>query len=70
MLASITGKQVLRKQFRAAERITFDMSGKVSGMYFVKLDFEGKQVLVWKENKLPCDKQNYHIIKIFSRPIW
>ncbi len=41
----ITGKQVLRKQFSAAERITFDMSGKVSGMYFVKLDFEGQQVL-------------------------
>ncbi len=31
----ITGKQVIRKQFSAAERKTFDMSGKVSGMYFV-----------------------------------
>ncbi|HKL31802.1 MAG TPA: T9SS type A sorting domain-containing protein, partial [Tangfeifania sp.] len=49
----ITGKQVLRKQFRAAERITFDMSGKVSGMYFVKLDFEGQQVL----KKLVVDRK-------------
>jgi len=49
----ITGKQVLRKQFRAAERITFDMSGKVSGMYFVKLDFESTTVL----KKLVVDRK-------------
>jgi hypothetical protein len=49
----ITGKQVLRKKYRAAERITFDMSDKVSGMYFVKLDFEGKQVL----KKLVVDRK-------------
>jgi hypothetical protein len=27
------------------DSITFGMSGKVSGMYFVKLDFEGQQIL-------------------------
>ena len=25
---------------------------------------------LWIGNKLPYDKQNYHIIKIFSRPTW
>jgi len=37
----INGKQVLSKKYRVAERILFDMSDKVSGMYFIKLDFEG-----------------------------
>ncbi len=39
----ITGKLVLRKQYSVAEEITFDMSGKVSGMYFVQIQTEGKQ---------------------------
>ncbi|SHJ40722.1 Por secretion system C-terminal sorting domain-containing protein [Tangfeifania diversioriginum] len=41
----ITGKQVLHRQFNAAERITFDMSGNVSGMYLVKLNISGNQVI-------------------------
>ena len=38
-VVDITGQQVLRKHFSPTERITFDLSDKVSGMYFVKLDF-------------------------------
>jgi hypothetical protein len=44
-LVDITGRLLLQKQISAAEHITLDMSGKVSGIYFVKFDFEGKQVL-------------------------
>ena len=41
----ITGRQVLRKQYSASENITFDMTGKVSGMYFVQLNVDGKQMV-------------------------
>jgi hypothetical protein len=39
----IAGRTVLRKSYTASERISFDMSGKSAGMYFVKMDIEGKQ---------------------------
>jgi hypothetical protein len=41
----ITGKLILRKQYSAAERISFDMSNQVSGMYFVKLGIDDKQIV-------------------------
>ncbi len=40
----ITGKLVLSKQYLAAEKIRFDMSDQVSGMYFVKIGINGKLV--------------------------
>ncbi len=41
----ITGKLILQKQYSAAERISFDMSNQVSGMYFVKLGIDDKQIV-------------------------
>ena len=41
----ITGKTVFRKSYTASGRIVFDISGKVAGMYFVKMDIDGTQVL-------------------------
>ncbi|MCB9253046.1 MAG: HYR domain-containing protein [Flavobacteriales bacterium] len=41
----ITGKTVMRKSYTASERITFDMSDKVAGMYFVKIDVDGIPVI-------------------------
>ena len=41
----ITGKVVLQKQYSASENITFDMSGKVSGMYFVKMIVDGNLIV-------------------------
>jgi hypothetical protein len=49
----ITGRQVLRKQYSASENITFDMTGKVSGMYFVQLNVDGKQIV----KKLVVDRK-------------
>jgi len=44
-VVDITGKQILRRQYSASERITFNLEQNVSGMYFVKLDFGQKQVI-------------------------
>ena len=41
----ITGKIVLRQIYSASEQITFDMSDKVSGMYFVQMEVDGKQIV-------------------------
>ncbi|MFO8153714.1 T9SS type A sorting domain-containing protein [Thioalkalivibrio sp.] len=41
----INGKQILRRSYGATDRIIFDMSDHVSGMYFVKIDVDGTQVL-------------------------
>ena len=41
----ITGRQVLRKQYSAGENLRFDMTGKVSGMYFVHIKVDEKQVV-------------------------
>jgi len=41
----ITGKTVMRKSYTASEKITFDMSDKVAGMYFVKMNIDGSQVI-------------------------
>ena len=49
----IAGKVVIRKQYSASEQITFDMSGKVSGMYFVHLKVDGKQIV----KKLVVDRK-------------
>jgi hypothetical protein len=44
-VVDITGKVVLRRNYSAAERIMFDMSGKVSGIYFVNLKMNGRQIV-------------------------
>ena len=41
----INGRQVINKEFRQTEKIIFDMSDKVSGIYFVKLNIDGNQVI-------------------------
>ncbi len=41
----ITGKTVFRKSYTASGRIVFDMSDKVAGMYFVKMDIDGTPVV-------------------------
>lgn len=41
----ITGKVVFQKNYSASENITFDMSGKVSGMYFVKMNVDDNQIV-------------------------
>ncbi len=41
----ITGRLVLRKKFSASQTVWFDMSDKVSGMYFVHLNLGGTLVI-------------------------
>ena len=41
----ITGRVVLEKRFSMVRTIRFDMSDKVSGMYFVHLNLEGRQII-------------------------
>ena len=41
----ITGKTVFRKSYTASGRIVFNMSDKVAGMYFVKMDIDGTQIV-------------------------
>jgi hypothetical protein len=53
LVVDITGKVVLRRNYSAAERMMFDMSGKVSGMYFVNLKMDGKQIV----KKLVVDRK-------------
>ena len=45
LVMDIVGNVVLKKQYPAAQTIRFNMSGKVSGMYFVHLNFDGIQVI-------------------------
>jgi hypothetical protein len=40
-VADITGKMVLNQQYRASGKITFNMSDKVPGMYFVNINIDG-----------------------------
>jgi hypothetical protein len=52
-VSDIAGRAVLRKQYTMVERITFDMSDKVSGMYLVTLDIDGERTV----KKLVVDKK-------------
>ena len=45
VVMNITGKEVLRKDFQTTDAIQFDMSEHVSGMYFVKLNVDGNEVV-------------------------
>ncbi len=49
----ISGRMVMRKQYSGEQTIRIDMSGKVSGMYFIRLTLDGKQVI----KKLILDKK-------------
>jgi hypothetical protein len=42
---NVVGEQILRKQYMAKEKITFDLSGHVTGMYFVRLKTEDEEVV-------------------------
>ncbi|QGY45235.1 T9SS type A sorting domain-containing protein [Maribellus comscasis] len=44
-VVDIAGRVVLQKQYSASERIVFDMSGKVAGMYFVNMKIDGERVV-------------------------
>ena len=44
-VVDITGRIVMRQKYSALRTIQFDMSGNVSGMYFVQLNLDGVQVL-------------------------
>jgi hypothetical protein len=44
-VTDVTGKEVLRKQYSASENITFDMSDKVSGIYFVNILVDGNRIV-------------------------
>jgi hypothetical protein len=52
-VTDITGKVVFKQQYSAMEKITFDMSGKVSGMYFVQMNINGNRIV----KKLVVNKQ-------------
>ena len=41
----ITGRVVMRQKYSALQTIQFDMSGNVSGMYFVQMNIDGNQVV-------------------------
>jgi hypothetical protein len=41
----ITGRVVMQKQYTALERVAFDMSGKVAGMYFVHMNIDGERII-------------------------
>jgi hypothetical protein len=49
---SITGQEVLRRNFYQNKNISFSMSDYVSGIYLVKINTEGKQII----KKLVVDK--------------
>ena len=40
---TVTGKQVVRRIFSDTQLISFSMEDNVSGMYFVKMNIEGKE---------------------------
>ncbi len=41
----IKGNVVLKKEYFANEKVVFDMSGKVPGIYFVKMDIDGERIV-------------------------
>ena len=41
----IAGRVVLQKHYSAADKMKFNMSEKVSGMYFVNIDFNGNHII-------------------------
>ena len=41
----VTGRRIMHKQYRASERISFNLNENVSGMYFIKLNVGGNQIL-------------------------
>ena len=49
----ITGKPVLLRNYSPSGRIIFDMTGGATGMYFVRIDFDGHSVL----KKLVVERQ-------------
>ncbi|MCD6355284.1 MAG: T9SS type A sorting domain-containing protein, partial [Prolixibacteraceae bacterium] len=75
-VVDITGKEVLRKQFYAAEKITFDMSNKVSGMYFVQ--FQSNETCLVQQFQLADKNQQrvmafcifFVVLKSFAVPFW
>lgn len=42
---NITGQQIIRRNFTDNQNISFNMENRVSGMYFVKLNLEGKEIV-------------------------
>ena len=49
----ITSKPVLLRNYSPSGRIIFDMTGGATGMYFVRIDFDGHSVL----KKLVVERQ-------------
>ena len=35
----------MQKQYSSLERVVFDMSGKVAGMYFVNMNIDGERIV-------------------------
>jgi len=50
---TITGQQIFRRNFTDNQNISFNMENQVSGMYFVKLNVEGKEAV----KKLVLDRK-------------
>ena len=50
---TITGQQIFRRNFTDNQNISFNMENQVSGMYFVKLNIEGKEAV----KKLVLDRK-------------
>jgi len=52
-VTDISGRQVFQKTYLSQDRIQFDLSNQVSGMYFVNLEYDGhifKKKLILKKN--------------------
>ena len=45
VVMDISGKEVLRKGFMQNNQIRFDMGGQVSGMYFVRVNVDGREIV-------------------------
>ena len=45
VVMDISGKEVLRKEFMQNNQIRFDMGGQVSGMYFVRVNVDGREIV-------------------------
>jgi hypothetical protein len=50
---TITGQQIIHRRFSDNQNISFNMENQVSGMYFVKLNIEGKEAV----KKLVLDRK-------------
>jgi hypothetical protein len=50
---TITGQQIIRRNFTDNQNISFNMENQVSGMYFVKLNLDGNEVV----KKLVLDRK-------------